>query len=89
MIFLSDLDQNAHLFTRRSYHDLDSLRSVKVLRPEQMRIDVELCAQVLVMMRREEHLRNVVACLEVRVFFTIKDGRRVDSRCTGSDINTV
>ncbi|KAJ3560245.1 hypothetical protein NP233_g10966 [Leucocoprinus birnbaumii] len=49
---------------RRSYHDLDSLRSVKVLSPERMKIDVELCAQVLIMVRREEHLRNVVACLE-------------------------
>jgi len=30
-----------------------------------MKLDVELCAQVLIMVRREEHLRNVVACLEV------------------------
>ncbi|KAF5363541.1 hypothetical protein D9756_000366 [Leucocoprinus leucothites] len=49
---------------RRSYHDLDSLRSIKVLSPERMRVDVELCAQVLIMARREEHLRNVIACLE-------------------------
>lgn len=50
---------------RRSYHDLDSLRAIKVLSPERMKLDVELCAQVLIMVRREEHLRNVVACLEV------------------------
>jgi hypothetical protein len=30
-----------------------------------MRIDVELCGQLLVMRRRERHLENVVACLEV------------------------
>lgn len=50
---------------RRSYHDLDSLRTIQVLSPERMKLDVELCAQVLIMARREEHLRNVVACLEV------------------------
>lgn len=60
-----------HIFYRRSYHDLNSLRSTKVLNVEQMRIDVELCAQVLIMMRREEHLRNVVACLEVCVILAV------------------
>ncbi|KAF9453007.1 hypothetical protein P691DRAFT_116995 [Macrolepiota fuliginosa MF-IS2] len=49
---------------RRSYHDLNSLRSMKVLSPDRMRIDVELCAQILIMTRREEHLQNVFACLE-------------------------
>jgi len=54
-----------HVRGRRSYHDLDSLRTIKVLSPEWMKLDVELCAQVLIMVRREEHLQNVVACLEV------------------------
>lgn len=36
-----------------------------VLKPERMRIDVEICGQILVMTRREEHLRNVMECLKV------------------------
>jgi hypothetical protein len=32
---------------------------------EWMKIDVELCGQLLVMKRREQHLERVVACLEV------------------------
>lgn len=54
-------------WNRKSYHDLESLRPMKVLSPDRMKIDVELCAQVLIMVRREEHLRNVVACLEVGI----------------------
>ncbi|KAG5652466.1 hypothetical protein H0H81_004962 [Sphagnurus paluster] len=50
---------------RRSFHDLDSLRGMRVLTQERMRVDVELCAQLLIMVRREQHLHNVVACLHV------------------------
>ncbi|KAF8640106.1 hypothetical protein AX17_001342 [Amanita inopinata Kibby_2008] len=50
---------------RRSFHDLRSLQDILILTPEQMRIDVELCSQVLIMLRRQEHLRNIVACLQV------------------------
>lgn len=49
---------------RRSFHDLESLRDMLVLTPEQMRIDVELCGQMLVMVRRQEHLHNITACLK-------------------------
>lgn len=38
-----------------------------------MRIDVELCGQIFVMRRREEHLRGVVQCLEVRQFYKFMD----------------
>lgn len=51
---------------RRSFHDLSSLRDMRVLTPERMRIDVELCGQMLIMTRREQHLLNVLACLQVR-----------------------
>ena len=51
---------------RRSFHDLDDFYEMPVLSPEWMRVDVEMCGQVLVMLRREEHLRNVVECMGVR-----------------------
>ncbi|TFK43512.1 hypothetical protein BDQ12DRAFT_622506 [Crucibulum laeve] len=50
---------------RRSFHELDSLRDMDILPLEHMRIDVELCGQVLIMIRREQHLQNVVECLQV------------------------
>lgn len=50
---------------RRSFHDLPSLRGMRMQNLEQMRVDVELCGQLLIMARREEHLRNVMACLQV------------------------
>ncbi|KAJ7638832.1 hypothetical protein FB45DRAFT_1055059 [Roridomyces roridus] len=51
---------------RRSWHqDFKSFKDLKVLSPEHMRIDVQLCGQVLVMCRREEHLRNVLACVRI------------------------
>ncbi|KAF8621597.1 hypothetical protein AX15_007620 [Amanita polypyramis BW_CC] len=49
---------------RRSFHDLGSLRDIFVLTPEQMRIDVELCGQMLIMIRRGEHLQNIISCLQ-------------------------
>lgn len=49
---------------RRSFDDADRLRaSVRVLPLERMRIDVELCGQLLILRRREAHLANVIACL--------------------------
>lgn len=36
-----------------------------VLATERMRVDVELCGQLLIMTRREQHLQNVIACLHV------------------------
>ena len=50
---------------RRSYHDSGSLQNMVILTPEQMRIDVELCGQMLIMIRREDHLRDVISCLQV------------------------
>ncbi|KAL4075844.1 hypothetical protein J3A83DRAFT_4487427 [Scleroderma citrinum] len=49
---------------RHSFHDLSSIGEITVLRKEWMRIDVELCGQIVVMRRREEHLRGVLRCLE-------------------------
>ncbi|KIP10582.1 hypothetical protein PHLGIDRAFT_84823 [Phlebiopsis gigantea 11061_1 CR5-6] len=48
---------------RRSFDDADSLRGTRLLPLDLMRIDVELCGQILIMRRREEHLDNVLACL--------------------------
>ncbi|KAF7790804.1 hypothetical protein EIP86_001761 [Pleurotus ostreatoroseus] len=48
---------------RRSFDDADSLRDMHVLPVDRMRIDVELCGQLLIMRRREQHLANVLACL--------------------------
>lgn len=48
---------------RRSFDDADSLRNMRILPIERMRTDVELCGQLLVMRRREQHLANVLACL--------------------------
>ncbi|KAF8165326.1 hypothetical protein B0H34DRAFT_233731 [Crassisporium funariophilum] len=50
---------------RRSFHDIESFRGLQVLSPERMRIDVEICGQLLIMWRREEHLQNVVACVQM------------------------
>ncbi|KAF8076409.1 hypothetical protein FPV67DRAFT_1604951 [Lyophyllum atratum] len=50
---------------RRSFHDLESLRGMRILAIERMRVDVELSGQLLIMTRREQHLQNVVACLQV------------------------
>lgn len=50
---------------RRSFHDLESFRGMHVLTPDHMRIDVQLCGHLLIMHRREQHLKNVIACLQV------------------------
>lgn len=49
---------------RHSFHDVSSLDYVRVLPVERMKIDVELSGQLLIMLRREEHLENVLACLQ-------------------------
>ncbi|KAF7301688.1 hypothetical protein MIND_00734300 [Mycena indigotica] len=56
----------ATLTRRRSWHhDSASFRDLKILSIDRMRIDVALCGQVLVLLRRAEHLRNVLACVHV------------------------
>ncbi|KAG6897456.1 hypothetical protein C0992_001456 [Termitomyces sp. T32_za158] len=50
---------------RRSFHDIDTLRGLRVMHIEHMRVDVELAGQFLIMSRREQHLQNVIACLQV------------------------
>ncbi|KAF9485336.1 hypothetical protein BDN70DRAFT_910221 [Pholiota conissans] len=50
---------------RRSFHDLDTYRGVEVLSPERMAMDVEICGELLTMRRREEHLQNVLACVQI------------------------
>ncbi|CCM01577.1 uncharacterized protein FIBRA_03637 [Fibroporia radiculosa] len=47
----------------RSFEAPARLKDLRVLPAEWMRIDVELCGQLLILHRREEHLKNVVACL--------------------------
>ncbi|CAL1700639.1 unnamed protein product [Somion occarium] len=49
---------------RRSFDDAERLRGTRILPVERMRIDVELCGQLLIMHRREQHLANVLACLQ-------------------------
>lgn len=51
---------------RRSFHDLETFKGVEVLSLERMVIDVEICGQLLIASRREEHLENVAACIKVR-----------------------
>ncbi|PIL37168.1 hypothetical protein GSI_00860 [Ganoderma sinense ZZ0214-1] len=49
---------------RRSFDDAANLADTRILPIERMRIDVDLCGQLIIMRRREAHLANVVACLE-------------------------
>lgn len=37
-----------------------------MLSVERMAIDVEICGQLLIARRREEHLQNVAVCINVR-----------------------
>ncbi|KAG2367361.1 hypothetical protein BDR07DRAFT_1458031 [Suillus spraguei] len=48
----------------QSFHDLDAFRDLRILPLKWMRIDVDLCGHLLVMHRREEHLKCMLACLE-------------------------
>lgn len=50
---------------RRSFHTLDNLRDLPVLKPDQMKIDVDLAGYFLIFWRREQHLRNLVGTLAV------------------------
>ena len=52
---------------RRSFHDLETFKGVEVLSLERMMIDVEICGQLLIASRREEHLENVAACIKVGI----------------------
>lgn len=48
---------------RRSADDIDCAHDIRVLSFDRMRLDVELSGQLLVMHRREQHLANVIFCL--------------------------
>ena len=50
---------------RRSFGDAGRLKGTRVLPIERMKIDVELCGQLLIMNRREKHLQNMINCMEV------------------------
>lgn len=63
-------------YRRRSFHDLETFKGVRVLSVERMMIDVEICGQLLIAWRREEHLQNVAACVKVR-FKVIRVGSRI------------
>ncbi|ESK96022.1 hypothetical protein Moror_7367 [Moniliophthora roreri MCA 2997] len=58
-------DASPSLVRRRSFHSLSTYRRYRVLPVNKMRIDVELAGYHLIMCRREEHLRNVLATLQV------------------------
>lgn len=49
---------------RHSFHSLDAFPDLRILPFKWMRIDVDLCGHLLVMHRREEHLKCMLACLE-------------------------
>lgn len=49
---------------RHSFHDPNAFRDLRILPFKWMRIDVDLCGHILVMHRREEHLKCMLACLE-------------------------
>jgi hypothetical protein len=46
---------------------MDAFRDLRILPLKWLRIDVDLCGHLLVMHRREEHLKCMHACLEVSV----------------------
>jgi len=50
---------------RRSFDDASGLLRSRVLPVHCMKVDVELCGQLLVMRRREQHLEGVVSCLGI------------------------
>ncbi|KAN0127457.1 hypothetical protein V8E53_010861 [Lactarius tabidus] len=58
-------NMSATISRRRSFDDAQRLAKSRVLPVHHMKIDVELCGQLLVMRRREQHLEGVVACLHV------------------------
>lgn len=50
---------------RHSFHVLSTFEDVDRLTPAEMDVDVQLCAQFLVMRRRQVHLKNVMKMLEM------------------------
>ncbi|KAI0053522.1 hypothetical protein FA95DRAFT_1600673 [Auriscalpium vulgare] len=50
---------------RRSFDDASALRHSRILPLDRMKIDVDLCGQLLIMQRREKHLAGVVSTLEI------------------------
>ncbi|KAI0269158.1 hypothetical protein BC834DRAFT_967810 [Gloeopeniophorella convolvens] len=56
---------SANISRRRSFDDASRLIRLRVLPIDRMKIDVELCGQLLIMRRREQHLEGVVACMHV------------------------
>jgi len=48
----------------RSSDDLDVLRGTRILPLDHLKLDVQLCGELLIMKRREQHLANVLACLQ-------------------------
>ncbi|KAK7695822.1 hypothetical protein QCA50_000460 [Cerrena zonata] len=59
-----DLRRAKFLRGRRSFDDADKLKGTRILPVEHMRTDVDLCGQLLVMYRREQHLANVLMCIQ-------------------------
>ncbi|KAF9646031.1 hypothetical protein BDM02DRAFT_3148177 [Thelephora ganbajun] len=55
---------DSQLHRRRSFADASRLKGIRVLPIERMKIDVELCGQLLIMRRREKHLQNMIHCME-------------------------
>jgi len=55
---------SSQLQRRRSFADFSRLKGIRVLPIERMKIDVELCGQLLIMHRREKHLQNMIHCME-------------------------
>ncbi len=53
---------------RRSFDDAPDFANSHILPVERMRIDIELCGQLLVMRRREAHLANVAACFQALAY---------------------
>ncbi|TFK55736.1 hypothetical protein OE88DRAFT_1652183 [Heliocybe sulcata] len=49
----------------RSFDEATPIAGIRVQHLDRMKIDVDLCGQMLIMRRRERHLRNVLDCLQV------------------------
>ncbi|THH06359.1 hypothetical protein EW146_g9636, partial [Bondarzewia mesenterica] len=53
------------LVRRRSFDDASRLTRMRILPLDRMKIDVDLCGQLLIMRRRERHLEGVISTLHV------------------------
>ncbi|KZS97577.1 hypothetical protein SISNIDRAFT_546672 [Sistotremastrum niveocremeum HHB9708] len=58
------VDRDKLLARRHSFTDLQSIRGTRLLPLEYMKIDADLCGELLVMRMRERHLSNVMQLLE-------------------------